>query len=128
MTNIVIIAHYEIANSFVHSIKKIFDTPINYLHIFSIKDSEKNIDNLLLQAKEFVNNIATNSEVLILADLYGATPSNIASQLVQKNKIELITGLNLPMLIRAISYAQHGLKICSEKALEGAKNGILHIL
>ncbi|HMT03650.1 MAG TPA: hypothetical protein PKD00_10195 [Burkholderiales bacterium] len=128
MVNIIIVAHNEIAKGFVHCIKNIIDTPIDYLHTFSIKNSEKNIEDLLLQVKDFVNNIAVNSEVLILVDLYGATPSNIASQLASKDKIEVITGLNLPMLIRAISYAKNGLKICVNKALEGAKSGIMHIV
>jgi PTS system ascorbate-specific IIA component len=64
---------------------------------------------------------------LLLTDLFGATPSNIATKLIKPNKIEMITGVNMPMLIRAICYAKYDLQTCVEKSIEGGKNGIIYL-
>ncbi|MFN8770833.1 MAG: PTS sugar transporter subunit IIA [Neisseriaceae bacterium] len=126
MVNIIIIAHAEIANSFAYCIEHILAKRINNLHILPVKKTEDS-DNIFNRAKEFVEKIGNNQDILILTDLYGATPSNIAQKLLKPGVIELITGLNLPMLIRAISYAKSGLRICVDKALDGAVSGIVHV-
>ena len=80
---------------------------------------------MLYQLHELVDKLTKDEEVLILTDLFGATPSNLAKQLVTLGKVEMITGLNMPMLIRAITYADQGLSVCAAKALEGATSGIM---
>ncbi len=126
MVNIIVMAHAEIANSFAYCVEHILSKRINNLHILAVKKSE-DVDSILDRAHEFLAKIGHNKDILILTDLYGATPSNIAQKLLKPGSIELITGLNLPMLIRAISYAEKGLQICIEKALDGAVSGVIHI-
>jgi mannose PTS system EIIA component len=129
MINIIVIAHAEIANSFAHCVEHILAKRINNLHILAVKKTE-HTENILNNAKELIAKISKvrdDYQILVLADLFGATPSNIASKLVIKDKIELITGLNLPMLIRAISYSKEQLSVCVKKVLEGACEGIIHI-
>lgn len=63
--------------------------------------------------------------VLLLTDLYGATPSNIASSLIGgEHQLTLVSGLNLAMLIRVMNYASDTLPDLAEKALSGGHNGI----
>ncbi|MBY0379286.1 MAG: PTS sugar transporter subunit IIA [Burkholderiales bacterium] len=126
MVNIIVIAHSEIANSFAYCVEHVLAKRINNLHILPVKKTE-DADNILFKAQEFIEKIGVNDEILILTDIYGATPSNIAQKLVKPGSVELITGLNLPMLIRAISYAKDGLKVCVDKALDGAICGIVHL-
>ncbi len=127
MVQILIVAHAEIANSFAYCIEHILSKHVENLHILAIKKTEK-LDNILKRTNDFITNIQEHtSEILILTDIYGATPSNIAKQLLKTGSIEVITGLNLSMLIRAISYASYGLKICASKAFDGAKDGIIHL-
>ena len=126
MVNIIVIAHSEIANSFAYCVEHILARRINNLHILPVKKTE-DADSILYRAQEFIKKIGANDEILILTDIYGATPNNIAQKLIKPDVIELITGLNLPMLIRAISYAKHGLKVCVDKALDGAISGIMHV-
>jgi len=64
--------------------------------------------------------------VLVLTDLYGSTPCNIASRLLQPGRaIHLISGLSLPMLIRTMNYPTLPLGELAQKALSGARDGIL---
>lgn len=126
MVNIIVIAHSEIANSFAYCAEHILAKRIENLHILAVRKTE-DADSILERAKELVSKFNDDHGILILADLFGATPCNIAQKLVQKNKVELITGLNLPMLIRAISYAKHDLATVRAKAFEGAVSGIMHI-
>ena len=55
------------------------------------------------------------SGVLVLTDMYGATPSNIACRLVEPGRVECVAGVNLPMLVRAITYRNDPLEAVAEK-------------
>jgi PTS system ascorbate-specific IIA component len=62
-----------------------------------------------------------------MTDLYGATPSNIAARLLQPGRVEGLAGVNLPMLIRALTYRDEPLDKLIEKALSGGSLGVLRI-
>lgn len=146
MVHIIIVAHSELADSFKSCVEQIFLGDIDCLQIVGVKYSD-GVSNVLQRVQTLISNLESKGtynisstpsngfdgveenvmEVLILTDLFGATPHNIASKLVVKNKIEVISGLNLPMLIRAISYRNTGLFLCAKKALEGGLSGIIHI-
>jgi PTS system ascorbate-specific IIA component len=63
--------------------------------------------------------------VLVLTDMYGSTPSNIASRLVRERGWRLIAGVNLPMLIRVLNYSGLGIHELISKALSGGHDGIM---
>ena len=63
--------------------------------------------------------------VLILTDMYGSTPSNIASQLATDHPVSIVAGINLPMLIRVLNYPRLGLDELAEKAISGGRDGVL---
>lgn len=126
MVTILVIAHSEIANSLISCAEHILAKRVANLYIVPVKKTE-DTEYILNKTKEFISKVGSGQEILILTDLFGATPSNIAARLVKKGQVELITGVNMPMLIRAIAYANRGLKLCIEKAVDGGKNGIIHL-
>jgi PTS system mannose-specific IIA component len=65
--------------------------------------------------------------VLVLTDIYGATPCNIAMRLLEKGRVEGLSGVNLPMLIRALTYRNEPLAAAVEKALSGGVEGVVHM-
>ena len=65
--------------------------------------------------------------VLILSDMLGATPANLATRLLQPGHIEGVSGVNLPMLIRALTYREEPLAIVIEKAISGGTAGVVHL-
>jgi PTS system mannose-specific IIA component len=63
--------------------------------------------------------------ILILADIFGATHVNAAMQLLEKDKIELVAGVNLPMLVRVLNYRDVMLHQLVALAVSGGKNGVV---
>jgi PTS system ascorbate-specific IIA component len=63
--------------------------------------------------------------VLVLTDLYGSTPSNIATRLIDEHKVLVVSGLNVPMLVRVLNYASCSLEELGSKAESGARDGII---
>jgi PTS system ascorbate-specific IIA component len=67
------------------------------------------------------------SPVLVLADVFGATPCNVARQLVDDVRSRLVAGVNLPMLLRAISYRDEPLEALVQRALAGGAAGVMPV-
>jgi PTS system ascorbate-specific IIA component len=65
--------------------------------------------------------------VLVLTDIFGATPSNVAQKLVDGAKSRLITGVNLPMLLRAVSYRSEPLDALVSRAVIGGTQGVMQV-
>ena len=65
---------------------------------------------------------------LILTDIYGASPSNLAAKLLDAGRIEGLAGLNLPMLLRAINYRDKGMETLLARATGGGRDGVLNML
>jgi PTS system mannose-specific IIA component len=65
--------------------------------------------------------------VLVLTDIFGATPSNVAQRLVDGVKSRLITGVNLPMLLRSVSYRHEPLETLVSRAMVGGTQGVMQV-
>ena len=65
--------------------------------------------------------------VLILTDMFGSTPSNIAKEFSQKKNVNVISGVNLSMLLNIFNYPSLNLREITKKALEGGKDGVMQI-
>ena len=74
-----------------------------------------------------VAQLDAGSGVLLLSDLFGATPSNIARKLYQPGRVEGLAGVNLPMLLRAVCYSGQSLPEVIQKAFDSGRNCILSI-
>ncbi|HFQ13834.1 MAG TPA: PTS fructose transporter subunit IIA [Gammaproteobacteria bacterium] len=81
-------------------------------------------DEILEQVRVALQKLNTGDGVLILTDMYGATPSNIASELLNPERV-LVSGINLPMLVRVMNYPDLSLNDLAEKAISGGHDGIL---
>jgi len=79
-------------------------------------------------AREMVNLVDTGDGVLILTDIYGATPSNLALKLLEPGRIEGVAGVNLPMLLRAVAYRDKDMETLVTRALAGGRDGVLNMV
>jgi PTS system ascorbate-specific IIA component len=82
---------------------------------------------LLPQVRELIGELDDGSGVLVLTDIYGATPSNLACRLIEPGRVECVAGVNLPMLVRALTYRNEPLEVVAEKALSGGRDGVVHV-
>jgi PTS system ascorbate-specific IIA component len=81
-------------------------------------------DILAHTAAQMVTALNQGDGVLVLTDMYGSTPSNIACHL-DPEQVRVVAGVNLPMLIRVLNYSQLSLASLAEKALSGGRDGIV---
>lgn len=82
-------------------------------------------DALLARAMELSDAMDDGDGVLVLTDMYGSTPSNVATRLVRERGGRLVAGVNLPMLIRILNYPELGIQELVTKALSGGHDGIM---
>jgi mannose PTS system EIIA component len=126
MIGILIISHENLADSLVQCATHVLGEKlqqVKYLSVFA----HDNPDDVVLKARKLVSQIDAGDGVLVLSDIYGATPSNIARQLIKLGRVECLVGVNLPMLIRALTYRNEPLVVMIEKAVNGGKDGIFHV-
>ena len=75
--------------------------------------------------RESIQKVDTGDGALIMADVYGATHTNVACHQLVRGQIELITGINLPMLLRVLNYRHLKMDDLIDKALSGGSGGII---
>ena len=84
-------------------------------------------DARLAEARSIIRTIDDGTGVLVLTDIFGATPANISGRLLDSAHIEGLTGVNLPMLVKALAYRHLPLAEVTAKALEGGAQGQIRI-
>ncbi len=88
---------------------------------------DADVDALLPHASAAMRKVDSGHGVLVLTDLYGATPSNLAAQLARLGTpVRRVSALNLPMLLRVMNYADLELDDLPAVAAAGARNGVIH--
>ena len=85
------------------------------------------LDSLPL-ARDMLKLVDSGHGVLILTDIYGATPANLAMKLLEPGRIEGIAGANLPMLLRAIASRDQEMATLLTRTLAGGRDGVLNML
>jgi PTS system ascorbate-specific IIA component len=128
MAGIMIVAHTPLATALLDFVEHIYGAVPQNIRAVNVPPHE-DVKITFQRLQEVVNTIG-NDEVLILTDIVGATPSNVAIKLASQQvstKIQIITGVNLPMLLRAVSHRQEPLDSVVEKSLQGGQNGVLRI-
>jgi len=78
-------------------------------------------------ARRLLDITDTGDGVLILTDILGATPANTAAKLLEPGRIEGVAGVNLPMLLRVITYRERSMDVLVKKAVAGACEGVAHM-
>ena len=126
MIGILIIAHGTLGESLIHCASHVLNKRPPHLRQLGVTAQD---DPLLLlpQARSLVKELDTGSGVLILSDMYGGSPSNIAAKLLLPGRIEGIAGVNLPMLLRALTYRERPLATLVTKAISGGCEGVTRI-
>jgi Phosphotransferase system, mannose/fructose-specific component IIA len=77
------------------------------------------------EARRLATALDRGAGVLVLTDLYGSTPGNIACRLLEWEQVRVISGVNLPMLLKVCNYAGLNLDALAEKAATGGRDGIM---
>lgn len=95
---------------------------LSYLEI----PMDADVGSMLEDIDHKLEQLDTTQGLLVITDIYGSTPSNIAQKIADKHHADLISGVNLPMIIRLLNYRDEDVTSLIQKALDGARKGIQH--
>jgi PTS system ascorbate-specific IIA component len=126
MIGILIITHGTLGESLIHCASHVLNKRPPRLKQLGVT-AQDDPTLLLPQARTLAKELDDGSGVLILSDMYGGTPSNLASKLVAPGKIEAVAGVSLPMLIRVLTYRDRDLQTIVTKAISGGCEGVLRV-
>ena len=126
MIGILIVAHDTLPDSLVKAVTHVLGSRPPQFETLSVSASDDPF-HLLPAAKETVAKLDTGDGVLVFSDIYGATPCNLASKLLQPGHVEVIAGVNLPMLVRAFTYRAKGMDTMIRKAISGGCDGVVRV-
>ena len=82
---------------------------------------------ILPQARQMLGWADSGYGVLVMTDIFGATPGNVAAKLIEPGRIEAVAGVNLPMLLRVLTYRDRDMDTLLKRAVSGGCEGVLHI-
>lgn len=120
---LLLITHKKIASSLIEVASSIVnDAPENYAYVEVPMDVP--VETVESDISDELRKLDKTDGILILTDMYGGTPSNIANKFAQQNNIRLMSGLNLPMLVKTMNYRDLPLNELSTTILNGGKQSI----
>ena len=119
--SLLVITHDNIGKSLVDTATTMLGVTPLHIDVIGVTKNT-NPDDVISQAKQLVMN---NTSTLVLTDMYGSTPSNIACHLHDHDSVCIVSGLNLPMLVRVLNYPRLELDELVNKALTGGQDGVL---
>ncbi len=125
MIGLLILAYEGVGNGLVEAASHVLGKRPPRLEALSLNYNETP-EYLAVTIRQKISSLDDGAGVIILSDIYGASHTNAACRLLDSGHIELIAGLNLPMLIRIINYRHLPINDVMEKAMTGGCGGIFH--
>lgn len=132
MVGVLLVAHNGLGESFMECVQHVLGEVPHNLEVLSVLASD-DPQQKLTEGKALIKQLDTGNGVLILADIFGATPSNIVRQLCDVEHVMGVAGVNLPMLLRVMCYPitklspSGGLAELAKIALDGGRECIVYI-
>ena len=126
MIGILIITHGTLGESLIHCASHVLNKRPPRLKQLGVT-AQDDPSLLLPQARTLIKELDAGDGVLILTDMYGGTPSNIAAKLVAPKKVEAVAGVSLPMVIRVLTYRDRDLQTIVTKAISGGCEGVIRV-
>jgi mannose PTS system EIIA component len=144
MNSILIVAHAPLAHALREIALHVFPEVESHIAAFDVQTNDSPEASLqaaevmfkklaetrpLVVKKDTAESVLNDTEggVIVLCDILGATPCNIASQLVEKHASKLVTGVNVPMLLRVMTYRHETLEQLAALAVAGGTQGVMAV-
>jgi PTS system ascorbate-specific IIA component len=126
MVGILLVSHGAFGESLIHCASHVLGKRPLYVRQLGVTVHD-DPDEIIPVAEDLIRFLDTGQGVLVMTDIYGATPSNIAARLLKPGRVEGVAGVNLPMLIRALTYREEPLESMLAKALSGGVEGVMRM-
>ena len=126
MIGVLLITHGTLGEALVQCVSHVMNRRPAQLMQLGISGQDDPLDALPL-ARRLIELVDSGDGVLILTDILGATPANTAARLLEPGRVEGIAGVNVPMLLRALTYRGQGMEVLLKKTVAGACEGVVRM-
>ena len=126
MIGILLITHGTFGESLIQNVCHVLNKRPPLISQFGVAAQDDPLD-ILPMARLLLGEVDGGAGVLIMTDILGATPSNLALKLLEPGRVEGVAGVNLPMLLRALTYRKNGLEALVQKAVSGGHDGVINM-
>jgi PTS system ascorbate-specific IIA component len=126
MVGILLLTHAPLGQAFIAAVAHVFRAPTERFEAIDVT-ADQDISEVNALARRAIARLDEGDGVLVITDIKGGTPSNCCNSLCDAGHVQVIAGISLPMLLRAITYRRDTLDVVTEMALAGAQNGAVKI-
>jgi len=126
MVGILLMTHAPLGQAFIAAVAHVFRGPTERFEAIDV-NADQDLHEVNCLAEEAIARLDDGDGVLVITDIKGGTPSNCCNSLHDAGHVEVIAGISLPMLLRAITYRRDTLDVVVEMALAGAQNGAVRV-
>ena len=126
MIGVLVISHGAIGETLLSSAEAILGAKQARVATLGVSRSD-DPDKVLARARQLAAQLDDGTGLLVLTDMYGATPCNVASRLLADGRVEGVSGVSLPMLVRVLSGRDGSLPAAVQRALSGGAEGVVHM-
>ncbi|MBP5985797.1 MAG: PTS fructose transporter subunit IIA [Azonexus sp.] len=127
MIGILLITHGSFGEALIQNACHVLNKRPPQLNQLGVSAQDDPLD-LLPLAREMLKLVDSGRGVLVLTDIFGASPANLASKLLDPGHVEGLTGVNLPMLLRALTYRDKDMETVLMRARDGGRDGVFNML
>jgi mannose PTS system EIIA component len=110
MIGIVVVTHGKLGEVLIETAEIIFNEKPKSVAAVSI-DLNQDVEKLRQNLNKGIKTVDSNKGILILTDMFGGTPSNLSYSFLEEGRIEVVSGVNLPVLIKAINLREKDLDL-----------------
>ncbi len=126
MVGILLLTHAPLGQAFLAAVAHVFRGQTERLEAIDVV-ADQDLAEVQKMASEAIQRLDDGSGVLVITDIKGGTPANCCNKLADAGRVEVIAGISLPMLLRAITYRRDTLDVVVEMALAGAQSGAVRV-
>ncbi len=126
MVGILLVTHNGLGDCFVDCVKHVLGEVPDNLKVLSVL-ADDDPKQKLVEGEVLITQLDTGEGVLILADVFGATPCNIGRRLCLAERVSGVAGLNLPMLLRIVSHSEESMQELVRLAIDGGRDCIVQM-
>jgi PTS system mannose-specific IIA component len=126
MIGVLVVTHGSIGEALLQSATQILGSAPRQVATLSVWRQD-DPDDLVLRARELLEGLDAGDGVLVLTDIFGATPGNVVSRLLADDHVEGVSGVSLPMLLRVLTSRNGSLSAAVQRAISGGSEGVVHM-
>ena len=126
MIGILLITHGTFGESLIQNVCHVLNKRPALIGQLGVAAQDDPLD-ILPMAKLLLKEVDDGDGVLVMTDIHGATPANLALKLLEPGHVEGVAGVSLPMVLRALTYRKSGMSTLLKKAISGGHDGIINM-